>query len=296
MQIVYHAANSADAQLVRGLLAQEGIQSFVFGGALEAGAGLLPLGGSVRVEVGDEHAAEARAIIEEWQAAAVPVDDDEDEPADQDYGDDDTPAAKPDEDPNLYAPLHRSKPVRSRFGVPSLVLALVVGGVIGGVLTAAAKRTEPYTGRFDFNGDGKIDETVFYNNGLAERTETDRNGDGKIDQILYFEDGLTSTIERDDNFDGYRESKGAYRHNLLSSYTMDYDGDGEPEYRDRAMFDVVQVQEWQDKQGRVIKRMRYVGGRLVDDQLDRDGDGVMDIERSYDAIGEITATRALPRP
>jgi len=294
MQIVYHAAHSADAQLVRGLLAREGIQSFVFGGALEGGAGLLPVGGSVRVEVADEHVAEARAIIDEWQAAAVPADEVEDEPADDGFND--TAAAKPHDDPNLYKPLHRSKPAPSRFGVPSLVLALVVGGVIGAVLTAAAKRPEPFTGRFDFDGDGKTDETVFYSNGLPERVETDRNRDGKIDQIVYYEDGLTSTIERDDDFDGYREGKGAYRHNQLSSYTMDYDGDGEPEYRDRALFDVVQVQEWQDKQGRVIKRMRYVGSRLVDDQLDRDGDGVMDIERRYDPIGEITTTRSLPRP
>ncbi|QWF17656.1 DUF2007 domain-containing protein [Lysobacter capsici] len=293
MQIVYHAAHSADAQLVRGLLAQEGIESFVFGDVLEGGADVLPVGGSVRVEVADEHVVEARAIIEKWQAA-VPDDDEKDEAPDDGRGD--TAAAKPDKDANLYAPLHRSKPARSRFGVPSLVLALVVGGIIGAVLTGAAKRPEPFTGRYDFDGDGKTDETVFYSNGLPERMETDRNRDGKIDQIVYYEDGLTSILERDDDFDGYREGKGAYRHNQLSSYTIDYDGDGEPDYRDRSLFDVVQVQEWQDKQGRVIKRMRYVGGRLVDDQLDRDGDGVMDIERSYDAIGEVTATRALPRP
>lgn len=292
MQIVYHAAHSADAQLVRGLLAQEGIESFVFGDVLEGGAGVLPVGGSVRVEVADEHAAEARAIIEQWQTAAVPAD--EGEPVDDGFSD--AFAAKPDEEANVYKPLHRAKPARTRFGVPSLVLALIVGGVIGAVLTAAAKRPEPFTGRFDFDGDGKTDETVFYSNGLPERMETDRNRDGKIDQIVHYEDGLTSILERDDDFDGYHEGKGAYRHNQLSSYTIDYDGDGEPDYRDRSLFDVVQVQEWQDKQDRVIKRMRYVGGRLVDDQLDRDGDGVMDIERSYDAIGEVTATRALPRP
>jgi hypothetical protein len=61
----YHAANPVDAQLVVDLLASEGIDAFVQGQFMTGGIGELPVGELLRVWVGDEDVARARACIAE---------------------------------------------------------------------------------------------------------------------------------------------------------------------------------------------------------------------------------------
>lgn len=293
MQIVYHAANSADAQLVRGLLAQEGIQSFVFGGALEAGAGLLPLGGSVRVEVGDEHAAEARAIIEEWQAAAVPFDDDEDELADQDYGDDDTPAHV--ETDNLYKPLNQRKPQAGGIGMAGIVFAAIIGALLGAVATGLAMQPRSDLKEVDYNADGIADERLIFEDERLVRIDADRNSDGQIDQVTLVDPrGLPTSIEEDRDFDGTRETMSTFQNGLLASLGADYDGDGVPDFQQTALRGIVQTQEWLDKQGRVIKRDKFLDGRLSTGEIDSDGDGTLDRSRGYDERGEVRDSQPLP--
>ncbi|WP_255323014.1 DUF2007 domain-containing protein [Lysobacter sp. K5869] len=289
MQIIYQAAHSADAQLVRGLLAQEGIRSFVFGGALEGGAGLLPVGGSVRIEVADEDVERARAVIDEWQAAEVPASDDE---RDQDYGDDGTPEHV--EDANLYRPLNARKPAAGGFGMAGIVFALVIGALAGALATGAALRPAGSTQDVDYNGDGIADERLSYEGERLVRIDTDRNTDGGFDLITRFDgDGLTDSIEEDQDFNGVRETATRLEKGLLVTRSADYDGDGVPERQENYRQGVLQNVEWLDARGRVVKRDTYTGGRLSGGEIDSDGDGVLDASRVYDARGEVRSSGPL---
>ena len=71
MIIIYHAANSLDANMIKGLLEQYKILAFIQGEYLQGGAGELPAAGLVTVSVDNEHQAEARKIIDEWETASI---------------------------------------------------------------------------------------------------------------------------------------------------------------------------------------------------------------------------------
>lgn len=297
MQIVYHAAHSADAQLVRGLLAEEGIRSFVFGGALEGGAGLLPVGGAVRLEVADEDADRARTVIQAWQDAAVPLDDDEaDGEADRDYGDDATPEHV--ESGNLYRPLNQRLPSRhTGAGLGGIVFALIAGALGGAIATGIAMQPRNSQQPVDYDGDGRPDEALFYEGERLRRVEADRNGDGEVDQRIHYDDrGLATEIEEDQDFNGGRETANRYENGQLAGRSADYDGDGQVDRQQTFKRGVLQSEQWFDRGGQLVKRIDYVDERPVSGEFDSDGDGVRDTARDYDPRGEISASRPLSAP
>jgi hypothetical protein len=58
-------------------------------------------------------------------------------------------------------------------------------------------------GEKDLNKDGKPDTAMIYDvKGVIIRTETDANGDGKIDEWVYYADGVPVKAEKDTNNDG----------------------------------------------------------------------------------------------
>ncbi len=71
MIIIYHAANSLDANMIKGLLAQYNIQSFIQGEYLQGGIGELPTVDLITVSVVNTHKEEAKRIIAEWQLASI---------------------------------------------------------------------------------------------------------------------------------------------------------------------------------------------------------------------------------
>lgn len=71
MIIVYHAANSLDANLIKNLLAQHHIQAFILGEYLQGGVGDLPAADLVKVAVDDQDAVAAQDIIHQWNRATV---------------------------------------------------------------------------------------------------------------------------------------------------------------------------------------------------------------------------------
>jgi hypothetical protein len=71
MIIIYRAANTLDANMIKGLLAQYNIASFIQGEYLQGGTGELPAADLVTVSVLNLHAKEARKIIGEWETAAL---------------------------------------------------------------------------------------------------------------------------------------------------------------------------------------------------------------------------------
>lgn len=75
MDVIYHAANAIDAQLVVDLLASEGVHAHVQGGFLAGGIGELPAGDLVRVAVAPGDVLQARAILARGRVASDVVDD-----------------------------------------------------------------------------------------------------------------------------------------------------------------------------------------------------------------------------
>jgi hypothetical protein len=74
MIIIYHAANSLDANMIKGLLEQYEIRAFIHGEYLQGGMGELPAADLVTVSVDNENYNQARKIVSEWEAATVIVD------------------------------------------------------------------------------------------------------------------------------------------------------------------------------------------------------------------------------
>ncbi len=69
MQPVHEPENLIEAHLVKGLLAQAGIESWVRGEHLIGAIGELPAVGLLAVMVADEDAEQARALVEDWSLA-----------------------------------------------------------------------------------------------------------------------------------------------------------------------------------------------------------------------------------
>jgi hypothetical protein len=65
---VYDAAHATDAHLIKHLLEDAGIPSYIRGEHLQGGLGELPVHGLLSVCVPGSEAARARAIVLEWQA------------------------------------------------------------------------------------------------------------------------------------------------------------------------------------------------------------------------------------
>jgi len=69
MKTVLHALNSVEANLIKSLLASEGITAEVVGEFLQGAIGELPPGGLIRVVVDENDYDNANAIIENWREA-----------------------------------------------------------------------------------------------------------------------------------------------------------------------------------------------------------------------------------
>ncbi len=68
MIIVYNAANSLDAHMIKSLLEQQEIPAYIQGEYLQGGVGEVPAMGLVTVAVHNDNYANARKIITEWES------------------------------------------------------------------------------------------------------------------------------------------------------------------------------------------------------------------------------------
>jgi hypothetical protein len=71
MRIVFSAANSLDAHMVKDMLKVQQINAHVLGEHLQSGVGTLPTFDLVKVVVQDRDYDEARAIIKQWEAGNI---------------------------------------------------------------------------------------------------------------------------------------------------------------------------------------------------------------------------------
>lgn len=271
---VYDAAHSTDAHLVKNLLEQAGIASYIRGEYLQGGLGDIPVSGMMQVCVDAGDAAQARAIIDDWESGAPPMAED---------GPDDAiePPAVP-----------AGAIGKSGFG--RILFAVVFGAALGAGLMWLGLRGPAIENAYDYNGDGKPDERLFYAGDVLKRVENDRNYDGKIDAtVSYAADGSAAHGESDNDFDGRMETKTRYLHGQWQSEESDDDGDGVFEYQADAISGVVYSQQWLDTQGRISKRVQYKGNVPITGEIDTDKDGILDTRRFYDSTGEITRSEKM---
>lgn len=67
MRTLYNAGNAVEAQILRDVLAQEGVETLVLGAALQGAVGLLPAGEPVRLMVDEADWERGRAIVARWE-------------------------------------------------------------------------------------------------------------------------------------------------------------------------------------------------------------------------------------
>ncbi len=276
MQTIYQAANLADAHLLRQLLQDTGIPVHLNGEYLQGALGEVPPNTPILLMVPDEHAQTARAIVLDWERATPEPD------ADDDALTADAPVS--------------SSPIAYRGGSTFASIASLLFGALCGAGIVWTIYNRPGTpGEIDYDGDGRIDERLYFAGDRLDRLETDRNRDGRIDQIVrYRADGNLDRIENDDDFDGRFEGIDEFRDGQPDTLTIDRDGDGETDFRSRYENGVLVLDESLDRSGRVVKTLRYRHGWAVSGEIDSDGDGKLDTARTYDARGEIVGSRRLP--
>ena len=69
MKLVYQASDVIQGHLIKNMLEQAGINSFIHGESLQGGIGDLQAFGFVQVMVNERDYDEARAIINDWETA-----------------------------------------------------------------------------------------------------------------------------------------------------------------------------------------------------------------------------------
>lgn len=75
MRHIYEANNTIEANLLKGLLEQEGIEAFVNGEYLQGGIGELPASGIVTLSVEEDDVEQALTIIEAYDAGEYEIKD-----------------------------------------------------------------------------------------------------------------------------------------------------------------------------------------------------------------------------
>lgn len=273
MRIVYQSTNVADLYVLRDLLAQADIPAHVQGEFLRGGIGELPADTPVSLAVADAQADAARAIVLDWERSR-PEDDAEDAA-------EETAAAS-------QVPASRGG---SGFAV---VAAFLLGAFSSGAIVWAIYNHPAEGPARDFDGDGNIDERVILAGDRIDRVEYDRNHDGKVDRIVYYaRDHLPDHAEFDSDFDGRFEGSERYDENEPVEWSHDRDGDGVIELRAVYVNGVIAKEETFDKHARITRTVQFRGGVPVSGEFDSDGDGVLDTARTYDARGEIVASKSL---
>lgn len=273
MKTVYHAASPLDAQLVVDWLAAEGIDAHVQGNYLSGAIGELPIGEMVRVWVADDDEAAARACLAEREAQNSAEGDDWDEA-------------------DVEAEVKEASP-GSATAAPVVTggrgwIGLAVGLLLGAGLTYWRMHVPVQVDELDYDHNNLVDSRETYEGEVLKKIVDDRNGDSKPDQITLNPWSGAAEVQVDDDFDGRFEGVMIYKKNLLNSYAVDDDGDGFFEQRSDYVDGVIWRDQYLDpRDSSVFKQRLYVHGVLDTEEMDRDRDGILEIKRKFDRIGEV---------
>ncbi len=146
-------------------------------------------------------------------------------------------------------------------------------------------------GIVDRDGDGRVDEWIYRENGQLVRKLLDRDADGRPDTTLHYDPQThqLARVEEDDDRDGVIDAWTEYRDGQVVRRRADADGDGEVDtwafYANGQM-----TRHEQDTTGDGFRDRTgfYVGEHLAREEYDRNGDGVADVINHYDPAEQIT--------
>lgn len=251
---VYECTLPVEAHMICDLLARAGISARVDGEYLAGAGGELPIGSSIKVRVEPARAAEARAVIDEWEKAQPP---------------DSASAAAP-----------RRAPLRGP-------LWFFLGAMGGAGFAYMGLNTPAGENGIDYDGDGDYEITYRYAGRKSTLTEVDRNNDGRTDARWHYDlHGLEKAYESDDDFDGRFEWQYEVENGDLVRGERDADGDGKPEIAAHYSEGIQETEEIFDEAGnRVVAREHYSADRLTFTEFDRDGDGTFEQRVDFDRYG-----------
>jgi hypothetical protein len=88
------------------------------------------------------------------------------------------------------------------------------------------EREEKVRETMDQDFDGKVDSILLYEKGVNVRTERDVDGNGRTDVWLYYEKGKLARKERDTNGDGKVDNWEYWENGQVDRIGDDLDGDG----------------------------------------------------------------------
>jgi hypothetical protein len=253
MRLIYEAANTIEGHMVLNLLEQAGLQARIDGEYLQGGVGELQAMGVVRVMVEESDYAEAKLVVEDWDARHQ----------------------EPQGEPIVMR--------KSGFG----------GSIIGfcfGIAAAVIYYQTPVTYEgIDHDGDGVLDVVWTYVNYRVSKSEGDRNFDGEMDVVsIYGRQGTIQSTSLDDDFDGVFETKYLYEQGNLFSQTTDTTGDGFVDYRVNYKYGIWDTVSFIDpRTRRPIKVQEFSVNLLKRAEIDTNRDGTLDTVYEYDALEEI---------
>jgi len=262
MRAAYEASNAVEAHMIRDLLKQEGVSADIHGEHLLGAMGDIPVAGVVRVMVDEADYAQARAVVERWDAT------------------------QPKESPRPVALPSRRWPW------------LFIGLALGIATTYAFFRSPVTVDGIDHNRDGILDEKYTYApSGTILKVEIDRNLDRKVDYIAHYDRrGIIKTAESDDNFDGVFETHSTYRDGGIVHSDVDTDGDGYADLGIQYSDGVLTSMEYLNPStGLPLRVEHYKLNKLVDADVDSDKDGKLDTRYVYDGLGQVVVTEKIAK-
>lgn len=259
MIIVYSAANSLEAHMIKGLLEQHEIPAYVQGEHLQSGVGELPaISGLVKVSVDNENKEKAIKVIKNWET----------------------------QNPSPEKPKTKSENQikKSSFSSISSIVSFLAG-----LLCMYLYSTSPtFTDRRDFNDDGKIDANWKYHNKELLSYSADMNFDGEVDVKTTFKDNQTDKSKQDSDFDGTFETEYYYRNE--SAYLQKVDTNNDENFDSITEFETnplnVKNTIYSSKTGLIKKIQYYKMSKLKSAKFDSDNDGKLDQLIKYDDFEE----------
>jgi len=230
---VYESSTALESHMVKNLLENEDIDSFIEGEYLQGGVGDLQAIGAIRVVVEETDFLKAQKIISAWEAIQP--------------------------EPEITSPVKKTGTANG-FILGVAVTVSLIYWLFG------SQATE---------------------NGQLPQTLVDRNLDGKVDLIYNYNKSLLTLIKMDENFDGIFETTINYRNGNAIRAEADTNNNGIIDHRTNYKNGVVETVELiNEVSGKVKKRQYYRLNKLVADDYDTNGDGILDSHYEYDQYEE----------
>jgi Putative prokaryotic signal transducing protein/RHS Repeat len=271
MQKIYSPADSAEAYMLVHLLEQSNIKAFVQGELLSGAIGGIPSNDLLRLNVADEDAEQARALILAWEK----------------------------QQPVSQEPLSEARSPLSLTTIFVATFSLALGWFANEYWPPSKQPPNNSPQKIDQNQDGKTDLIYQYlssDSQFPSAAKYDNNFNGVFEYITEFDaKGIPYTGRGDIDEDGKYETIIRYTNGVLSQSETDTNNDS---IADVFYDEIKRVRNVDDLKSGKLKLIEQYNalGLLVSAELDSDNDGVLDTRYTYDRFNQITATKKISAP